>query len=684
MSSPKSLLFYPCFQRPIWALSVMISASTAHAADATAVSQTRPVVVSQPAGTLDIRATADKPASTEVSAIQKTTITQTEMLRYGDASVSDALRRAAGIQMGSTGGPKKAKFRGAGAAPTILVNGEPLQGGRRGDTSLVDTFSVEMISRIEVTKQASVTQGSVASGGVINIILKDPRAGSMGGVVKAGYGQVEQQGQSNQRRQFNLQLDGRKSQFGYSLSAADQQSDTQSKTLIERASGTNTTQLRQNMGAFRMIAPRLQYEFSDHDKAFVDLFYSEHRGESSSNSDQQAITSDQTKLNARFEQKIGQRKDTWRLSGEWANEQERNVRSGVLSNIQDKSDSVSASYGGSQSLNAAHQLKFGAKTDHARLTSSVDATLTEQRHALYIEDNWKISEQHTLTSGLRQEWLARRGLVDYDDDSLSPALAWRYVLNPAWSVQVSASLARNTPRTEDLSPTVTLSTSSDAGSLNNPDRGGNAALRPEQVQATEVSTGYNSEKGGFNLTVFRRQIDDYIEKTITLEQGRYVQRPQNQAHALATGMELEGRVSLTQQGGHSLLLNGQVSTIRAEIQSNGQDSRLASDVAPYTASVGVSYQYQPWRWSVNSNVGYTPAYERAVDGQAFQKAQNARTSLDISSTKRFDGGWAMTLAANNVLSSDRIDTLYTDAGAFSQRRTAESLPTVLLTLEHRF
>ncbi|MEY4516991.1 MAG: hypothetical protein RL180_1337, partial [Pseudomonadota bacterium] len=41
-------------------------------------------------------------------------------------------------------------------------------------------------------------------------------------------------------------------------------------------------------------------------------------------------------------------------------------------------------------------------------------------------------------------------------------------------------------------------------------------------------------------------------------------------------------------------------------------------------------------------------------------------------------------AANNVLSSDRIDTLYTDAGAFSQRRTAESLPTVLLTLEHRF
>jgi outer membrane receptor for ferrienterochelin and colicin len=656
---------------------LLCSASMLHA-------ETRPTTPAV-AGTLNIYATADRPERPDISAINKTTITQTDMLRYGDASVSDALRRAAGIQLnGAGGGAKKAKFRGAGAAPTILVNGEPLQGGRRGDTSLVDTFSVDMINRIEVTRQASVTQGSVAAGGVINIILKDPRDGSLGGVIKGGYGQAQQHGQSNEKRQFNVQLDGRQNQWGYSVSATDSQLSTQNHTQIERANGINSTQVRQNTGAFRMIAPRLQYEFADHDKAFVDLFYSEHSIDNRSNSDHQTIDSNQTKLNTRFEQKNGQRKDTWRLSGEWVNEQERNTQHSILSGSDDSTDHFSASYSGSQPITAAHQLKFGAKSERSRLSSDIEADLTEQRHALYVEDNWSITPRSTLTSGLRQEWLLRRGLVQADDHSLSPAVAWRFLISPTWSIQASGSVARNTPKTDDLSPTLTLSTSTDAGSLNNPDHGGNPALRAERVSATEIGTSYNTDQGGINLTVFRRQIDDYIERITRLENNRYVQRPQNQPHAIATGIELDGRMNISQHGGHSLLLNGQLSTIRAEIQSNGQDDRLASDVAPYTTSIGVSYQYQPWHWSINSNVGYTPYYERIVDGQSTRKAQNARTTLDISSTKRFDAGWAMTLAANNLLSSDRIDTLYTNSGQFSQRRTVASSPTVLLTIEHRF
>lgn len=657
-----------------------------------------PVAVVAPVNTLTIRAAADPSENAEISAINKTVISQTEMLRYGDASVSDALRRAVGIQLGSSanggGGAKKAKFRGAGAAPTLLVNGETVQGGRRGDTSLIDTFSVDMISRIEVTKQASVTQGSVASGGVINIILKDPREGSLGGVAKVAYGELQQDGQSNQRQQFSLQADGRKDAWGGSVSANDSQMDNQSRTDLLSANGTSSSQTRRSDGGFRMFAPRLNYTFANQDKAFLELFLSQHHmdslGQNSLNNsvDRQKIDSAQNKINARFEQKNGERKDTWRLSAEFANEQQRTLRgtpnAQSSDQINEHTDSLSASYGGSQKLGDAHQLKFGGKIDQSRLSSSVERTLVEQRHALYIEDNWKISAQQTLTSGLRQEWLQRDGLINYNDDSLSPALAWRYLFSPAWSLQLSASQARNTPRTDDLSPTVTLSTNSDAGSVNNPDRGGNPALRAERIQATEISSGYNSEQGGVNITVFRRSIDDYIERSVTLENGRYVQRPQNQAQALATGIELDGRINISKSGGHSLLLNGQLSTIRAEIQRSGQADRLASDVAPYSASLGMSYQYQPWRWSINSNIGYTPSYTRQVEGAPFRKTQNDRTTLDLSSTKRFDGGWAMTVAATNLLGIDRTDTLYNNDGSFSQRRNAESLPSLLLTLEHRF
>ena len=189
---------------------------------------------------------------------------------------------------------------------------------------------------------------------------------------------------------------------------------------------------------------------------------------------------------------------------------------------------------------------------------------------------------------------------------------------------------------------------------------------------------------GFNLTVFRRNIDDYIEKVVSLEGGRYVERPQNQAQALASGVELSGRWALRNQNGHSLLINGQLSTIRAEIQRTGQADRLASSVAPYSTSIGLSYQYQPWRWSSNLNIGYQPSYQRPLDDQPYTRQVNARTSVDLSSTKRFDQGWAVTISGRNLLATDRLERLTEQDGSLFQQRRAESLPNVLFTLEKRF
>lgn len=643
----------------------------------------------QKLSTITITATRNS-APEEVSAIAKTVITQAEMLRYGDASVTDALRRATGIQMGATGGAGRAQFRGSNAAPTILINGEAVQGGRRGGNSLIDTFTPEMIERIEVTRQASVTQGSVAAGGVINIILKDPRAGTLGGVVKLGYGEFSEGEQAQQQRQLNLQLDGKREQLGYSLSANQSRTDNSTQTELIRADGQVTLQRQQNEGEFKMLAPRLQYELKDayNSKLFADAFYSEHATTSQNSSNQQQINSDSTRLNLRLEQQHGAREDKWRLSTQQQNEQQ-NTRStqsvqSVPALVDEETREWSASYAGSQKIGEAHQVKFGAELRQTQLDSNIDAELTEDRQALYIEENWKFNPKNTLTVGLRQEWLKRQGLVDYQEDSLNPALAYRYQYSPAWSVQVGYSQSQRTPRSDDLLPTVTPSTNLDAGSLNNPDQGGNPNLKPEKIQAIESTLAYDTEAGGFNLTVFRRNIDDYIEKVVSLEGDRYVERPQNQAQALASGVELSARWALRSQEGHSLLLNGQISTIRAEIQRAGQADRRASNVAPYTSSIGLSYQYQPWRWSTNLNLGYQPSYSRPLDDQPYIRDVNARTTLDISSTKRFDQGWAVTVSGRNLLAVERIERLTTPEGSFFQQRRAESLPSVLLTLEKRF
>ena len=179
-------------------------------------------------------------------------------------------------------------------------------------------------------------------------------------------------------------------------------------------------------------------------------------------------------------------------------------------------------------------------------------------------------------------------------------------------------------------------------------------------------------------------MNDYIINAVNLENGRYVQLPQNAGDAVATGVELDGRWNIPMGKDHKLLVNGQVSTIRAILQNDNQPDEHASGVAPYTSSVGVSYQYKPWRWLTNINLGYTPAYTSPVQGQPYISRLNARTSVDISTTKKFNQGVSVTFAARNVLGTDQYSELDDATGQFYQSRKAETVPSVLLTVEKRF
>ena len=152
----------------------------------------------------------------DISAVAKTIVTREEMLQFGDQSVNDALRRAAGFQMPTPGqGPRGSSgsgsmhFRGGGA-PVFLINGEAVQGGPRGGMSIVDSITPEMIERIEITKQPSVAQASVASSAVINIILKEPLDDArISGNVKLGYGITQSDQKEEQRKNIIVQADGR-------------------------------------------------------------------------------------------------------------------------------------------------------------------------------------------------------------------------------------------------------------------------------------------------------------------------------------------------------------------------------------------------------------------------------------------------------------------------------------------
>ena len=685
---------YPLYSGKLSVVSsALLSISTSvFAADSNITTPTE--TATQVLPTLSFKASAEpqKPKDDDISAVPKTIITRDEMLQYGDQSVMDALRRAAGFQLPTLGqGPRGGggtsgmRFRG-GAGPTFLINGEPVQGGPRGGMSIIDTITPEMIERIEVVKQPSVAQASVASSAVINIILKEPLDSRISGLIKVGYGKYEDsEKQSKSEQKISLQADGRENQWSYSVSANQMWVDNTSLTKTETSAGTRE-QSRTVNRSMQMFSPRLQYDLDDQQKLIAELFYRNIKMDGYSANQTQDDKNDSIRLNTRYERKDKDLSDKIRLSVERQTETQL-TRSPQNTIYTDETiHEYGLAYDGMRKLDPTRQIKFGVDTRSSNLDSNVSNRLDEQRYALYAEGSWRFTDRQTITLGARQEWLNRSGLVDYQDQHLSPVLAYRFDLTEQWSIQTNLSQAFNSPKTDRLIPNVTVSTDSDAGSLNNPDRGGNPDLKPEKTSAVESTLAYDSANGGMSLTAYHREIKDYIEKVIALEGSRYVERPQNQNQATTYGIELSGRYALKQtDAGHSFMLNGQISTIRAKVEDEQHNERLVSDVAPYNASAGLSYNFKPWQLSTSINVSYTPEFTRGLDGQPYDRTTNQRFGLDLSATKRFTGGWAASLNLNNLLSTDYKERLTNQSdGSLYQARTNQGMASFQFSVEKKF
>ncbi|MGE8540467.1 MAG: TonB-dependent receptor plug domain-containing protein [Acinetobacter sp.] len=647
----------------------------------------------------------------DISAVAKTIISREEMEKFGDQSVNDALRRAAGFQMpspgqGPRGGNGSMRFRGGGA-PVFLINGEPVQGGPRGGMSVVDSITPDMIERIEIVKQPSVAQASVATSAVINIILKEPLDGTrISGTVRAGYGMAKSsQKEEEERKNISLQIDGKTEPWMYSVSANQMWSDTDSITQTEDASGQITSQKRVTNRTSQMLSPRAEYAIDDQQKLVAELFYRNNESEGSMRDQIQEDKNDSLRLNTRYERKDRSgNSDKVRLSVEQQKESQLTQSSRSQSYTDEQINEYGLAYDGVRKFDQTKQIKFGTDLRSNELESNITDTLDEQRYALYLEGSWRFTPRQTLTLGARQEWINRSGLVEYNDQNLSPVLAHRFDMTENWSLQTNVSQAYRSPRSEQLLPTVSVSTDSDAGTLNNPDRGGNPYLRPETINAFESTLGYNTPAGGVNITAYYREIEDYIERAIrsedTLGQGcsnsndpscRFVERPFNQDNATTYGVEVAGRYALKQTDtGHSFMLNAQLSTVRAKIKEDNGTERLASDVAPYTASTGLSYNYQPWHISSSLNLNYTPEYSRQLNsqqynGELYERTSNERVNVDLSITKRFDRDWAASINARNIFSTDYKERLTkVSDGSLYQARSNESIPSLLFSVEKKF
>ncbi|MFZ6870706.1 TonB-dependent receptor plug domain-containing protein [Undibacterium sp. Di27W] len=99
----------------------------------------------------------------------KIVVTQEDIVRYGDTTISEVLKRLPGVTIGGVQGRGgDIRMRGLGAGYTqIMLNGEPSPPGFS-----LDSLSPDLIERIEVIRAATADLSTASIAGSINIVLK--------------------------------------------------------------------------------------------------------------------------------------------------------------------------------------------------------------------------------------------------------------------------------------------------------------------------------------------------------------------------------------------------------------------------------------------------------------------------------------------------------------------------------
>jgi outer membrane receptor for ferrienterochelin and colicin len=99
-----------------------------------------------------------------------------ELLRHGDSSLADVLKRQPGITLDTPAGkPAAIRMRGMGAGyAAILLNGLPAPDG-----FALESLDPNLIERIEIRRVATAETSGQSVAGVVNVILRPPCPANM-------------------------------------------------------------------------------------------------------------------------------------------------------------------------------------------------------------------------------------------------------------------------------------------------------------------------------------------------------------------------------------------------------------------------------------------------------------------------------------------------------------------------
>jgi outer membrane receptor for ferrienterochelin and colicins len=688
---------------------------------------------------IEVRGSANSYNARRDDTASKMVVNHEEIIKYGDTTVVDVLKRLPGITIGGAGrGGNDIRMRGLGAGYTqILVNGERPPSGFS-----LENVAPDLIERIEVMRSASAEFSTQSIAGTINVILKKAVAGKLQREVKLSAGGSKLGRNSG----LNLQISNQVGKLSYSVSGNMNYSEYHNspRTVEEFFDRDgNRTRLHISPGQSHGqnssvgIGPRLVWKLDDGDSLTYQSFINFNRGDNTSASKTSYLPGDPLPYAAWNGQNGNQFANIWN-NFNWVHQGENGTKL-----------DVKATFGATRYKSNSRNLAFykadllGYDTVHesdslGRYSSSNGKYTTPivEGHALAVGWDGGLSTQHEDTLTLRE--VNFPGDVAHDTHSVFAAKVSRLALfaqdewnlTPDWSLYVGArwegiqtgtsgdSFAGATSRSSVFSPLMQTLYKLPGGrgdqlrfamtntykaplvyrlnprryqsannSLYEPDWGGNPNLKPELAFGLDASYEHYWAEGALvSISVSSRKIDDYMRDGIVLDAGRYVNMPINAGKAETRGLELETKFPLK-----AVVANAPAIDLRMSVSRNWSsvdsvpypDNRL-SEQTPLSATVGIDYK---------NGALMTGSSFAFRNGGAVRVSDNhisyvsVRRDLDMYALWKFNPKNQMRVSLSNLLGQGGVDeqVFFPEGGESNHRRTDfEGVPSIRATIETKF
>jgi outer membrane receptor protein involved in Fe transport len=647
----------------------------------------------------------------------KIVVNNEELVKYGDTTVLDALKRVPGVTVSGSGGRGgEIRMRGLGAGYTqILLNGERAPAGFD-----LTSLSPDAIERIEVLRAASAEFSTQSIAGTINIVLKKAIKTAQR-ELKVGYGH----GSATKSPTLSLQLADKAGKFSWSFGASvfRNEFDNDSESLdsfLDAAGGL--TGLRRDFApadaAFTALSltPRLNYTFDNGDtltaQTFVNGFrYRQDEAERVQTSlgtppAYPALDQRTRNRNRMFREELswvhkfasGARLDA-KLSGNYVGIDSDIYRTGSgnpafgtlysLIDTNATSRGVTSTGKYTSARFEGHALAFGwdggyttgDDTRRERDYRQPEVALPggDERYdseisrlAVYGQDEWNVTPRWSVYLGARWEGIRTNtagdsfATVRNRSSVLSPVAQTLYKLPDTKGDQLRFAVTRTykAPSVQTLIPHRFTSVNN---SQIEPDSIGNPNLKPELALGLDASyEHYWGEGGLLSASVSSRRITDYTRNLVLFDGARWVLTPSNAGSARTHGLELEARFPLkaVMQTTTALDLRASVSRNWSSVDSvPGPDNRLDGQT-PLSATLGADYKKGALTLGgsyVFKNGGFV-----RVSGNQISYA-SVRRDLDLYALWKFTPKLQLRVATSNLLAQDTVSqSSYITPGEGSQ------------------